>query len=140
MNNMEPILKSFDDVEAVLGKSIGAFEKIVEYIRTNYDMEEIFTIYNRKDGKNELKFRRSGKTLVTFYIKEKMFTVLIIFGEKEREIFENEQEKYSKYIRDYYANTKIYHDGKWLLIDIKDNKYINEIIEMIHIKKKPNKK
>ena len=41
---MEPTLKSFDDVEAVLGKSIGAFEKIVEYIRTNYDMEEVFTI------------------------------------------------------------------------------------------------
>jgi len=137
---MEPTLKSFDDVEAVLGKSFGAFEKILEYVRANYDMEEIFKIYNRKDGKNELKFRKSGKTLVTFYIKEKMFTVLIIFGKKERDTFENEQDKYSKYIRDYYANTKIYHDGKWLLIDIKDKKNINDIIELIHIKKKPNKK
>jgi hypothetical protein len=137
---VEPTLKSFDDVEVVLGKSIGAFEKIVEYIRTSYDMEEVFTIYDRKDGKNELKFRKSGKTLVTFYIKEKLFTVLIIFGKNEREIFEIEQVKYSEYIMDCYTNTKTYHDGKWIFIDVKGKKYINDIIELLNIKKKPNKK
>ncbi|MCL2443661.1 MAG: DUF3788 domain-containing protein [Treponema sp.] len=136
---MEPIIKSFDEVEAVLGKSISVFNKIIEYIRTNYDMEEVFKIYDRKDGRNELKFRKSGKTFVTFYIKEKMFTVLIIFGKKERDIFENKQEGYSQYIRDYYENTKVYHDGKWMLIDIKDKKYINDIIKLLNIKKEPNK-
>ena len=138
---MEPTLKNFNDVEAVLGKSIEAFEKIVEYIRTSYDMEEVFTIYDRrKDGKNELKFRKSGKTLVTFYIKEKLFTVLIIFGKNEREKFEIEQGKYSEYIIDCYTNTKTYHDGKWIFIDVKSKKYINDIIELLNIKKKPNKK
>ena len=36
-----------------------AFEQIVGFIRSNYVMDEFF------DGKNEIKFRRSGKTLVT---------------------------------------------------------------------------
>lgn len=36
--------------------------------------------------------------------------------------------------------TKQYHDGKWLLIRIEYERYINELIEMIKIKKKPKKK
>ncbi|GHU21690.1 hypothetical protein FACS1894172_21270 [Spirochaetia bacterium] len=103
---METILKSFEELSTVLGKSVDVFIKIIGKIRVNYIMDEIF------DGNNELKFRRSGKTLVTFYIKDGMFTVLIIFGKEERIKFENGYNNFSKYINDYYKNNKTYHDGK----------------------------
>ncbi|MCS4483176.1 DUF3788 domain-containing protein [Clostridium botulinum] len=38
-----------------------------------------------------------------------------------------------------FNETKHYHDGKWLLIRIQDDKYINELIEMIKIKKNQRK-
>jgi len=131
---MENLVKNFGEVEAILGKSIEAFVIIVGNIRINYIMDEYF------DGKNELKFRRSGKTLVTIYLKDGMFTVLVIFGKEERIKFENDHKKFSKYINDHYKNSKTYHDGKWMFIDISDNKYIDDIIELIRIKKKPNRK
>lgn len=68
------------------------------------------------------------------------FTTLIIFGKKEREKFEVINNEFSKYINDYYNISKIYHDGKWMFIDIKDDLYIEDIINMIKIKKNPNRK
>jgi hypothetical protein len=131
---MDNTVKSFEEISTVLGKSVDAFIKIIGYIRVNYVMDEYF------DGKDELKFRRSGKTLVTFYIKDGMFTVLLIFGKDERTKFENETKKYSKYINDYYKNSKNFHDGKWMFIDIVDDKYTDDIIALINIKKKLNRK
>ena len=127
-------IKNFNEVEAQLKKSSEAWIKIVGYIRSNYIMDEIW------DGNNELKFRHSAKTLATLYIKEGYFTVLIIFGKNEREAFELSQNEYSEYILNYYNNSRTYHDGKWMFIDIHDSLHIKEIINLIKIKKKPNRK
>ena len=97
------------------------FEQIVGFIRSNYVMDEFF------DGKNEIKFRRSGKTLVTIIMKDFKFTTLIIFGKDEREKFDNMRTKFSNYICNYYDNSKTYHDGKWMFICIENSKYIKEI-------------
>jgi hypothetical protein len=89
------------------------FEQIVGFIRSNYVMDEFF------DGKNEIKFRHSGKTLVTIIMKDFKFTTLIIFGKDEREKFDNMHTKFSNYICNYYDNSKTYHDGKWMLSVLK---------------------
>ncbi|GHV15738.1 hypothetical protein FACS189493_0030 [Spirochaetia bacterium] len=131
---MEAMVKSFEEISTALGKSVDAFIKIIGRIRVNYIMDEIF------DVNNELKFRQSGKTLVTFYIKDGMFTVLIIFGKEECIKFENEYNNFSKYINDYYKNSKTYHDGKWMFIDVVDDRYVDDIIGLIEMKKKSNRK
>ena len=131
---MENTIISFNEISTLLGESRDAFVKIIGNIRVNYIIDEYF------EGKKELKFRRNGKTLVTFYFNEGVFTVLIIFGKKERAKFENENKKFSKYIIDHYKRSKTYHDGKWMFIDIADDKYTDDIIGLIQIKKKPNRK
>ena len=123
----------FIDFEKQIAKNIlYLFYKISSFIDINYNME---LLYN---GKNEVKFRRGSQTLVTFYFKDNMLTVLIIFGKKEREIFETSEYKFSDYIANYYQNSKTYHDGKWMFIDIGDDTYIGDIVELIKIKKKPD--
>jgi len=113
-------------------KFLDIYAKIMSFIECNYNMDILY------DGKNEIKVRRSNKTLVTFYVMEDKLTVLIIFGKKEREVFEDMSANFSEYINDYYNNSKTYHDGKWMFIDIKDDMYVDEIIKLIKIKKKPN--
>lgn len=117
-----------------LGNSFGAFLDLLRFIRVNYVMDELW------DGEAELKFRRSGKTLVTLCIKENCFNALIIFGKAERAVFDEIRGKFSDFVCNYYDNSRIYHDGKWMFIDIEDGTYLNDIIEMIKIKKKPNRK
>lgn len=58
------------------------------------------------------------------------FTLLIIFGKQERAAFEERHQEFSPYICDYYNNSKTYHDDT----------YVDSLIKMLNIKKKPNRK
>lgn len=127
-------IKSFGEVEPILGNSAPAFIELLGYIRTHYAMDELW------DGRDELKFRRSGKTLVTFYVHDGYFTVLMIYGKQERLAFEEKQDEFPSDIQDYYKNSKTYHDGKWMFMDIRDTEHIDSLIRMLNIKKKPNRK
>lgn len=127
-------VKSLEELENILGKSETAWTKLFSHIRVNYAMDEFW------DGKDELKFRKGGKTLATFYVHEGYFTLLIIFGQKERHVFEERQEEFSQYIRDIYNNSKTYHDGKWMFFNIYDDEYVDSFIRLLKIKKKPNRK
>lgn len=127
-----------------MGESKSAWEKLVGYIRFNYVMDELWTT-GKSTGKlsayrDELKFRRGGKTLVTLYVRDGFFRIVVILGKDERAIFEEKQSEFSDAIRELYADTHTYHDGKWLGIDVSDTILIDDIIELLNIKRKPNRK
>jgi hypothetical protein len=65
-------------------------------------------------NKEELKFRRGGKTLVTIDIGDDKIVVLIIFGKAEREKFKAARNSFSSYINNFYDECRTYHDGKWM--------------------------
>lgn len=129
---MESLIQSLK--EKLNEKSYNVLEKIVGYINTHYVMDVLF------NGVDELKFRRSGKTLLTIYLKEEFIVSLIIFGKEERKQYEMIQESFTEYIQNYYINSRTYHDGKWMFIELHDDSYLNDIIRLIEIKKKPNNK
>ena len=104
------------------------------FMRGKYRLDEI------GDGKDELKFKQGQKTILTIYTHENCFTFLIIFGRKEREVFETQIDSFSDYIRDYYNNAKTYHDGKWMFIDVSTIEQLEEVKRLVLIKKKPNRK
>lgn len=99
------------------------------FMRGKYRLDEI------GDGKDELKFKQGQKTIVTIYIHDDKFTFLIIFGKKERECFEMQKSEFSKYLRDYYDNSKTYHDGKWMFIDVNTLEQLEEVKRLILIKR-----
>lgn len=104
------------------------------FMRGKYRLDEI------GDGRDELKFKQGQKTVLTVYTHEDKFTFLIIFGKKEREIFEARRDEFSKDILNYYNDAKTYHDGKWIFIDVKEPAQLEEVKRLIQIKKKPNRK
>ena len=104
------------------------------FMRSKYRLDEV------GDGKDELKFKQGQKTILTIYTKEDRYTFLIIFGKKEREVFESDADSYSKYIQDYYDGSRTYHDGKWMFIDVTTPEQLEEVKKLIMIKKKPNRK
>ena len=127
-------VKSLEELEVILGKSEPAWTKLFSYIRTKYAMDEFW------DGKDEVKLRRSGKTFATFYVHEGYFSLMIIFGKKERETFESMQGEFPQFVIDKYNSSKTYHDGKWMLFDIYNDKDMDSFIKLLNIKKKPNRK
>jgi hypothetical protein len=92
------------------------------------------------NGTDQLKFRRGGKTLISIGFNDGKFNVLVIFGKSEREKFDLQRNEFSEYICNYYDNSKNYHDGKWMFIDISDETYLDDTYKLLQIKKKPNRK
>ena len=108
--------------------------EIMVFMRGKYRLDEI------GDGKDELKFKQGAKTILTIYTREDKYIFLIIFGKKEREIFETRKDEFSQYIKDYYEKSKTYHDGKWMFIEVTTLEQLEEVKKLIMIKKKPNRK
>lgn len=124
----------FDKMDELLGDASPVLSEFVGRIRMEYVVDEFY------DGKDEVKFRRSGKTLVTLYLHEGYFTVLIIFGKAEREKFEVQQAEFSPAFCEFYHASRTYHDGKWMFYDVHADGDVDMLMRLLHIKKRPNRK
>lgn len=88
----------------------------------------------------EYKYRRGGKTLCTFYARKDVANILIIFGKAEREKFEAVKGNVSVMIRELYDHTETLHDGKWLWIPLNRDLKTEDVMTMLKIKRRPNRK
>ena len=138
---MERPTKPYEVVKTMLGNVGCAWEKLVGHIRFYYVMDEIWD-----EGKptnkhhNNLYFRRSGKTLVTLCIRDGYFVAYTVFGKVEREKFDEQREAFDNVICKEYDEAHTYHDGKWLSFEVHDETLIDDIILLLHMKRKPNRK
>lgn len=128
------------ELSKLLGKQVYlVWQQLTEFIHQNYNMDTLWDS-GRKAGIYEYKFRKSGKTLCAFYAREQSFGFMVIYGKAEREQFESERESFSESINQIYDEAKTYHDGKWIMVDVKDDTLLPELEKMLLIKKKPKRK
>ncbi|MCL1887291.1 MAG: DUF3788 domain-containing protein [Kiritimatiellaeota bacterium] len=113
-------------------EKIGA--AFMRFMRGKYALDEV------GNGKDEVKFRRSGKTVVTASIKEDCLVFMLVFGKAEREKFEARRDEFPQKIRDIYDAAKTFHDGKWMWFGVSDLETLEAVKQLIRIKKKPNRK
>ena len=129
-----------EELEELVGiDKVNIFNKIVDNITSLYDMEQIWNNGGKK-WIYEYKFRKSGKTLCAFYFKENMLGFMIIFGKDERIKVEEIRNELSSNILETYDNAQTFHDGKWVMFNITDNSIIEDLIKLLFIKRKPNRK
>ena len=88
----------------------------------------------------EYKYRRGGKTLCTFYAREGEAVLLITYGKAEREKFDLIRDSLSVNLQKIYDETKTLHDGKWLWIPLDDALKTEDMMAMLKIKRRPNRK
>jgi hypothetical protein len=109
-------------------------EETMCFMRGKYRLDEV------GNGKDEVKFRVGGKTVLTIYIRDDHFDFLVIFGKAEREKFEQERGSFPKAICGIYDDGKTYHDGKRIRIPVSDLDTLEAVKRLVMIKKKPNRK
>ncbi len=120
-------------------ETICIWNALTDAIDSLYDVDKMWN-KGFGDWGIEYKYRRGGKTLCTFYAKENVANLLIIYGKSEREKFEEMITSISKPLQDIYEKAETFHDGKWLWIPLDDKIKVGEIIAMLRIKRKPNRK
>ena len=131
-------MKSDKELASLLGDSKKTWDRLIGYIRSNYDMDELW--HDAKPGSyrhNGLRFHRGTKPLISLYAREGFFKACIVLGKKERGKYEERQNEFSDAIRTLYNTEKTFHDGKWLWIDLYDDIIFDDVIRLLRIKRKP---
>lgn len=125
--------------ELIGSRNMDIWNKLVSDIDGLYEMDRT---WNKGFGDwiYEYKYRRGGKTLCTFYAKQGVVNILITLGKAEREKVESKRGDFSESLLVLYDETKTYHDGKWLWIPIDESLEFDDIVKLLKIKRRPNRK
>jgi hypothetical protein len=138
---MERAIKPYEQVRAMLGDACTAWEKLLGHIRFFYAMDELWKEGNpTHKNYNNLYIQRGGKTLAILSLREGFFVACIVFGKDEREEFGTQRALFGEAVCTVFDETDTYHDGTWLAFDIRDESLVDDIIRLLHIKRKPNRK
>jgi len=138
---MDRPIKPYAEVHALLGNAASAFEQLAGHIRYTYVLDELWEEGNPNHKHyNNLRFRRGGKTLITLCLREGCFIACVVLGKDEREKFDVQRERFSAEVCKAYDEAETYHDGKWLGFELYDASLVDDIIHMLLLKRKPNRK
>lgn len=128
-----------ETLEALTGKELyDLWTSLRQLIEEKYNMEQMWN-HGGKKWTYEYKYRRGGKTLCALYAKEQTIGFMVILGKDERTKFESMREMFSNAAQKIYDETTTFHDGKWLMFELKDTSLFNDIERLLSIKRKPNR-
>ena len=128
-----------ETLEALTGKELyDLWTSLHQLIEQKYNMEQMWN-HGGKKWTYEYKYRRGGKTLCALYAKEQTIGFMVILGKDERTKFESMREMFSNAAQKIYDETTTFHDGKWLMFELKDTSLFNDIERLLSIKRKPKR-
>ena len=133
-------IPSHADMAALLGQPLSdVWQKLCGAIDEKYERERLWNT----GGKNwtyEYKYRRGGKTLCCLYAKSSRMGFMIVFGKDERAKFEEIRGTLSEAVCRQFDEAKTYHDGKWVMFEPANTAEFDDYIQLLAIKRKPNRK
>jgi hypothetical protein len=112
---------------------------LTEFIEANYPgvFKPDWLFGGKKYGWG-LRFKKS-KSFCTLIPEQGRLVVQIVLGGKEREATEKILPALSPNVRKTYAEATTYHDGKWLAIVADRDKTLDDIKQLLVIKRKPKR-
>jgi hypothetical protein len=122
------------DFEKRVGKKVKLWRELRAYISKHYDHEPVLSV-GKKEYDWTVRYRKSGRTLVTLMPEENALWVLVVLGKDEVEKTKNA--KLNTFVKNVFTNAKQYHDGKWLFIRPRNKQDIESIKTLLTIKRKP---
>ena len=121
----------------LLGKKAALWLSLREYLAHCYPgCVPVFGM----EGKNKeyvIRYRKSGRTLVTLYPASSSLVVLIVLGKKEVVKTETLLDKLSTKVRKLFQETDQLHDGRWLWIKPSSRTDLESIKLLLSTKRRP---
>ena len=116
-----------------------AWLELRRFIEDNYDIPSETMFYGVKHGWT-VRFRKSGRTLYSFFPEKDEFTVLITLGRKESEKALSKRNELSSNTNELVESTEQLHDGRWLWINVRTERDTDDIKKLLRIKRRPKKR
>lgn len=122
------------EIQAALGSKRPAWEELTRFVSEKYGGEGELKFYGKNYGW-AVRFRRSGKALLSLYPGKNWVTAQIILGrpqvEKARVL------KLGKNVRQTLESAHQYPEGRWLFIKVGSKKDISDIEALLLLKSRP---
>lgn len=117
------------------------FDRLCEHVETEYQSRPVleYSRCSEQYGWN-VKYKKAGRTLCTLYPMEGYFIALIVIGERERTETELILPSCTAYLQQLYQKTKTVMNQKWLMIDVKDDEVLEDVKQLIAIRRGSSKK
>ena len=80
---------------------------------------------------------KKGKSFCTLIPEKNRFTLLIVFGIEERAKVETMRDHLSQHTQKKYDEATTYHDGKWLVLTINNDKVVEDVMRLLAVKRRP---
>jgi hypothetical protein len=127
---------SNEELSEALGSKQPLWEALTRFIEASYQLPSEFSYGGKNYGWN-LWYRRSGKSLATLYPQKESFVAQVVLGKEQVEKALNLElgENVGKVLR----NTPQFHDGRWLFIPVTTERDVEDIKQLILLKKRPSK-
>jgi len=131
----KPVEKEITDFIGEPAK--GAWVKLRRFLKENYDILPEM-MFDKKHGW-DVRYRKSGKTLITLTPEKGAVRILIVLGREESEKALSMRNELSSKLYKLIENTKQLHDGRWLWIRLLQTNDAEDIEKLLPIKRKPKK-
>lgn len=83
-----------------------------------------------------VKYKKGGKSLCVLYPDKGKFTCLVVIGHKEQQEAEFLLPTMDSYIYELYQNTRFACGGRWLMIEVKNEKILENVKTLISLRLK----
>ena len=130
-----PNLITIKEALRIVGKKKDYLKDLDSYIRINYKISGEFK-FSKKNGWS-IFYRKNGKSLCYVNLRERGFNVTVVIGASLNDVLKSSL--VSTKINTLFKNAHQYHDGKWLHITVETKRDIEDIKQLLLIKKKPIK-
>ena len=114
-----------------LGDQRSAWEEFLTFVRAKYPSQEEWKFYGKNYGW-ALRFRKSGKALLSLYPAQNGFTVQVILSEASTQA--TRDLKLGKRVRQVIESAHPFAEGRWLYIPIKSKKDVKDVWQLLTLK------
>ncbi len=112
------------------------FDALCKHVETEYESKPVleYSKCSMQYGWN-VKYKKAGRTLCTLYPKEGTFLALIVIGEREQAETEFKLPLFTEYFQQLYRETKTGMGQKWLMVEVKDEAVLEDVLQCIAIRR-----
>ena len=118
-----------------IGRRASLWSDLRDYLASGYDHVAELDFGGKKYGWS-IRYRKSGKTLVTLFPECGGFTALVVLGKKEVVKAEALLDKLSMGVRKLFGETNQLHDGRWLWLRATSKADIESIKTLLNAKRR----
>jgi hypothetical protein len=130
-------MPSQNDIREFIGPSKQLWDELIDYIEKTYHTKPLisYSSCSAQPGWN-IKYKKAGKSLCTLYPMDGYFIALVVVGNKEEDEVKIGMETglYTAYLKELYEKTVNMKIGRWLMIEVKDQRVLKDIKRLIDIR------